>query len=286
VPVSLDRARAFVLSNARTLDRRRFEYHFADGPADAVVSALGAYRNPDGGFGHALEADLRTSDSQPLFCEVGLAALHEVGARRHPWAAAACDFLEDVALPAGQVRTILPSAHAAPRAKHWEADNWTEDWPNPTAGIAGHLHSLGVEHRWLDAATVWLWERIAGPPITEAHDLLGVTRFLAHVPDRERAAPALAKVMAWLPGAAYFLPEPSDDYGVTALQFAPTPDAPTRPFFDARHIEAHLDALERAQQPDGGWPITFTPPSEAAVWEWRGVWTVDALRTLKAWGRI
>ena len=38
---------------------------FEDGPAEPVIEALRGYRNPDGGFGHALEPDVRCPSSQP-----------------------------------------------------------------------------------------------------------------------------------------------------------------------------------------------------------------------------
>ena len=46
------------------------------------------------------------------------------------------------------------------------------------------------------------------------------------------------------------------------------------------------DHLLRNQQPGGGWPITWEPPSEAATLEWRGVVTLQALRTLTSYGRV
>ena len=51
-------------------------------------------------------------------------------------------------------------------------------------------------------------------------------------------------------------------------------------------IAGHLDRLERDQQGDGGWAITWEPPSPAAVFEYRGVQTLWALRVLRAYGRI
>jgi hypothetical protein len=51
-------------------------------------------------------------------------------------------------------------------------------------------------------------------------------------------------------------------------------------------LAAHLDRLERDQQPDGGWPITWEPPGDAAVLEWRGIVTLDALRALVSYGRL
>jgi hypothetical protein len=52
-----DRARAFIYRNARPLDIARFQYHFENGSKDAVLTALAAYQNEDGGFGHALGPD-------------------------------------------------------------------------------------------------------------------------------------------------------------------------------------------------------------------------------------
>jgi len=59
-----------------------------------------------------------------------------------------------------------------------------------------------------------------------------------------------------------------------------------RNLFADGQIGAALDHLLRNQQPDGGWPITWEPPSEAATLEWRGVVTLQALRTLTSYGRV
>jgi hypothetical protein len=79
---------------------------------------------------------------------------------------------------------------------------------------------------------------------------------------------------------------PVRTYGLTPLHFAPAPDSPLRRLFDDAVIEAHLDDLAGRQQNDGGWPIHWAPPEGAATDEWRGRWTLDALRTLRAYGRI
>ena len=44
--------------------------------------------------------------------------------------------------------------------------------------------------------------------------------------------------------------------------------------------------LLRRQQPDGGWPITWDAPGPAAICEWRGRWTLEAISTLVAYGTI
>ena len=60
-----DAAAGFLTAGARVLDRRVFQRLFSGGAAEPVRDAVAAYRNADGGFGHALEPDLRTPASQP-----------------------------------------------------------------------------------------------------------------------------------------------------------------------------------------------------------------------------
>ena len=65
MPIDRAAAETFIWSAARLVDRHRYALLFADGPAEPVVDALRGYRNEDGGFGHALEPDLRAPSSQP-----------------------------------------------------------------------------------------------------------------------------------------------------------------------------------------------------------------------------
>jgi hypothetical protein len=51
-------------------------------------------------------------------------------------------------------------------------------------------------------------------------------------------------------------------------------------------IEAHLDHLLASQRPDGGWTVNFPAFTEAAGLEWRAWATVQALRVLRAYGRL
>src|SRR6478609_9161732 len=75
----LARAEHFVWLTARVLEQRRFAYHFLGGDADAVETALAAYRNDDDGYGHALEPDLRGPVSQPLHTAHALRVLDSIG---------------------------------------------------------------------------------------------------------------------------------------------------------------------------------------------------------------
>jgi hypothetical protein len=79
MPIDHAAAENFIWSAARLVDRHRYSVLFADGPAELVVEALRGYRNPDGGFGHALEPDLRCPASQPAPTLYALEILNEAG---------------------------------------------------------------------------------------------------------------------------------------------------------------------------------------------------------------
>jgi hypothetical protein len=84
----------------------------------------------------------------------------------------------------------------------------------------------------------------------------------------------------------FHLDPDAQGYGLTPLAIAPRADSRWRALFTDAQIDGHLDRLIKAQQEDGGWPISWEPPSEGALWEWRGVVTLAALRTLTSYGRI
>ena len=61
-----EKARLFIGRNARPLDMARWQYHFENGSQSAVMAALAAYQNADGGFGHGLEPDAWNPNSSPI----------------------------------------------------------------------------------------------------------------------------------------------------------------------------------------------------------------------------
>jgi hypothetical protein len=97
-----------VWRTARLIDRHRFAHLFLGGDRAPVLAALAAYQNPDGGFGNALEPDLRGPASQPETAEVAFWVLDEVGAMDHPMVAAACDWLVSASTSEGGLPFVLP----------------------------------------------------------------------------------------------------------------------------------------------------------------------------------
>ena len=287
MPASLAAGREFVRREARPVEQRLVAALFEHAPPAGVTRAIEAYRNDDGGFGHGLEPDKRCPASQPVDTSLALSLLARAGASADGILDGACSFLESVADERGAVPMALRSVLDYPHAEHWDGAWPYEPSVWATASAAGWLHALGARHPWLDRATAFSLDTLEREAPDDAHAIREVLVFLDHAPDRERADRIRPSIAAALPAAAHFLADAaSDEYGLSPLEYAPTPRSPGRALFSDEQIEAHLDRLESEQQADGGWPIRWDPPSEASRLEWRGDWTVRALATLRAYGRL
>src|SRR4029453_317625 len=182
--INLSMAENFIWSNARLLDRLRFAYHFKGGAAPAVVAALQAYQNPDGGFGNALEPDLRGPVSQPQPVEFALHVLDEIGAMRDPMVQRSLAYLVTITPTDGGGPFALPVGDEYPRAPWWNTGPEPPAAVNPTAAIAGLLHKQRVEHAWLAPATEFAWRAIEADQVRGGYDYLAIFTFLEHVPHR------------------------------------------------------------------------------------------------------
>jgi len=280
-----DRARNFIYTHARLLERLLFEVEFEAADPEAVGQLISAYQNPDGGLGHALEPDFRCPESQPLFVEIGLEALQLAGLRDRSLSLSLCSFLGSVSDAAGLVPFLLESALRWSHASHM-----TQIGPpdlNPTAGVCGLLHYQGVEHPWLARATRACCELLLQDPPREAHALRSAARLVEYLPDRQMAEDLAERIAVALPEASFFIPHaPVTTYGLTPLHFATSPGSRWRRLFTQDQIDGHLADLLDRQQEDGGWPISWEAPGPASRSEWRGRWTLEALSVLVAYGRI
>ena len=283
----LETAAGFIWRTGRLIDRYRFAHLFLGGDRGPVLAALAAYQNPDGGFGNALEPDLRGPASQPEPVEVAFRVLDEVGAMDHPMVAAACDWLVTASTPEGGVPFVLPTALEHPRAPWWQTEPDPPAGLVPTAAIAGLLHKHRVDHPWLAGATAFTWRAIDAMGQTNPYEVRSVLPFLDHVPDRARAEAAFRRVGALTLEQGLVALDPAAEGDVhTPLDFAPTPDTMARRLFADEVIEAHLDRLAAGQRPDGGWTVGFPAFTEAAGLEWRAFATVHSLAVLRANGRL
>ena len=281
----LQAAQDFVYNHARLLERHRLAALLGEAGPEPVVQTLRAYRNPDGGFGNAIEPDMRAPVSQPVGAHTALEILHEVGAHDAELSGGAADWLTTITRDDGGIPFCLPSAADYPRNPIWQpADSSSLI---QTSANAAALHALGVRHPWLDTADEFLWGRIeqldlatADNDIGAGYDVRFAITFLNATPEADRADAALDAMAPHI--HRFVATEPAGGDVQTPLDVAPRPDSRARRLFTDSQIEAHLDALEQAQHPDGGWMFGWDQWNPTATTEWRGVLTLLSLRVLRA----
>lgn len=121
--MDLNAAISFVQTHGRVLDRRRLGLLLGDGSPGDVLAALDAYRNPDGGYGWALEPDQRSATSQPVAAMHALEVLADIRDTKSRRPVELCEWLSGHTLPDGGVPFGLPCSDTAGSAPHWvEAD--------------------------------------------------------------------------------------------------------------------------------------------------------------------
>jgi hypothetical protein len=282
--VDLPAATRFVQSTARLLERHRLAHLLGEAGPEPVVRTLYAYRNDDGGFGNAIEPDMRAPSSQPVGIHTALEILDEVGVRDDTLIRGAADWLTTITRDDGGIAFCLPDVVDYPRNPIWRPAD--ESSIIQTAANAAALHTLGVEHPWLDGADAFIWRWIDAldlhdtePTPGTGYEVRFAVTFLNAHPDEARAnatldalAPDVTKVVATEPGGDVQTP----------LEFAPFPHSRARRMFDQADIDRHLEALAAEQKDDGGWMFGWDEWNPAATLEWRGVLTVHSLRILRS----
>ncbi|MFC5730988.1 MULTISPECIES: hypothetical protein [Nocardioides] len=281
--IDLHAAFQFLEANARILDRHRAAALLADGPTAPVLDALRPYQNPDGGFGHALEPDIRCPASQPASTLAALEVLAEINVMDTDLTLGAVEWLASIANSDGGLPTVLPSAEGHPRGP------WMQ--PSATSGfltfaVAARLWHLGVDHAWLDKATEWCWHQIDTDEAPGGYTVKFALQFLDSVPNPVRASSAVERLRAAIRADGTVPVEGGiEDEKIAPLDLSPFPGAPSRSLFTDEQVSNDLDRLEAGQLDDGGWDFDFLHWSPAQSVEWRGLATIHAVSTLRLHGR-
>jgi hypothetical protein len=292
-----EEAQEFIKTRARPLDARLFEFLFEGGPADAVLSELATYQNPDGGFGHGIEADFRSPVSSPMATSVGLQYGVAVNAGAgHPIVQYAIRYLLGTYDTAADYWPATSKAvNAAPHAPWWHVEEIKPpdeaNWPNPSAELAGYLH------RYASLVPCDSLERVrrrARRSLEHSDTFEGLFRY--NLLCWQRAAADLPAdfrdaVYARIKATFEKYPYTAENYAeVEVIWLAPTPEAVL-----ARHdpdaVNAQLNATITRQAEDGGWWPTWQWGQYEETWprarqEWAGKLTVETLHTLRSYGKI
>lgn len=283
-PMNFEKAANFIWENGRLLERRLFEYFFQGVSKSHVLNALQAYQNEDGGFGHALEPDVRTPESQPLYVEFALRTLYEAKIKDADLAYKVCDYVSQIADLNEGIVTLTPSSRHYPRALHWNNPASEQASFSRLTSIVGLLNWQGIQHPWLEQAVKVCLKHIQSTRCDDAHILLNAFCLLESLPQTEEIQTLYAKLADDLYQPNFFCSEaPPKNYGLTPLDFAFVPDSYCRKMFSEQTIRDHLEVLDSQQEEDGGWEISWEPPGEMARLEWRAYRTLKCILTLESY---
>ncbi|MFE0417103.1 hypothetical protein [Streptomyces tendae] len=293
----LARAEHFVWLTARVLEQRLFAYHFRGGDPDPVETALEAYRNEDGGYGHALEPDLRGPVSQPLHTACALRVLDAVGRCGGQRAERLCRYLTSVSTPDGALPVTRASRTGYPAAPFVPV---VADPPGEllvTGPVVGLLHRNEVWHAWLFRATDFCWQAVESLASPHPYEVEAAMTFLDAAPDRPRAQAAADRLgrLVREQGLVVLDPDGLDACPVPSGRapgehrfphdYARDPRSLARAWFTDDEMARSLDFLAAGQEGDGGWPVRRRRWAPVPALETRGRVTLDALCTLRAYGR-
>lgn len=292
-------AQGFLEATARPLELARFRRAFLGAPTEAVLDALGGYRNDDGGFGHALDPDLRTPESSVLCTSIALQILGSLEVTEHALVSGSLGFLM-ANLDRQQCgwRIIPPTAESSPRAPWWYQKGREEHFDafslNPTAEILGYLFDYReqVDEQTLSAVSARVWQELDRAAELTMHELLCCLRLYRTngLPETYRGQ-LYARLDPLIKGAVACDAEDWEGYSLRPLQVANSPESP---FFAGLRdaVAENLDYEIASQSADGSWTPTWSwDDSFPEAWaeaqaEWAGVITVDKLLTLRRFGRI
>lgn len=305
-PEQSRRAREFLKTEARPLDRALFEHRFEGAPAHHVLVELAQYQNEDGGFGHALEPDVRTPSSSALATGIGLSVLKELECSSdHVMVTSAVRFLRHTFDEQTQVWRVIPQdANDYPHAPWWHDDGgslartFDSYLVIPRTQIVALLHrySALVPATWLEAvteATVTAVETLEDNTFGGGGDALRYALDLAEtesLPQRfkNRLRPRLRELTTRVVCRD---PQEWSGYCATPLKIAPTQQSVVADtLWD--DLQTHLDYAIEHQSSEGTWDPTWTwddlyPEAwKEARLEWRGHLTLETLTTLRVYRRI
>ena len=297
---ALKAARKFLQTQGRPLELTRYDYVFGDASQSDVLEALVKFQNKDGGFGNALEPDLRAPESSALctsiafqlFRELSIPTTHELPSR-------AKDFLVKTFDAARQYwRSIPEEAEMSPRAPWWYQSGRMEKFDefslNPTAEILGYLYEYGQQAptEILTSVCSRVLSELQKLDKIEMHDLLCCLRLFqtsalpVHYRDQVEG-----RIRQLIGDTVSCDPQAWRGYSLRPLQVASTPESPFVAGLEEA-VAANLDYEISAQNADGSWTPTWswddTYPDEweKAKTEWSGVITIEKLLTLQRFGRI
>ena len=287
------KARDFILTNARMVERRLFHFYFENGDVEGVFHAVYAYRNSDGGFGHGMEPDTASPESQPLFSVMALETLDEVGyLDSHLILNDFMPYFKSITTDKGGIPWMLKPKSEYPCSEHFKT---VKEWAalSTTSSLLGILEKYKIDIPWMKKAEEFVWQEIERIKGKHVFCYLCVPRYLQYLQfskNKIKTEKTIKNLKKWILEDGVLCKDINDDgwglYGKPhSLNYASSPTGILNSIFSKEIINSDLDELIKRQKKDGRWD-TWYGISEGTKLEWAGIQTLSTLKILKNYNRI
>lgn len=276
-----------LVRNARFLDVARWNYHFENGSHTAVLKALYAYQNADGGFGHGLEPDNQLPASTPVATWFAIEVLREL------------DFPEEASGMIDKVvaylvntkdfdglrwRATVKGNDYHPCAPWWKFQEDDGFGYNPTAALLGFLlrfappasNARTIAESTLDAMLPAVMADDYTPGPHEVANFVTLREDLEAFGMEDRFPDRLyGKLLSWVEGAidkdtALY----RDDYYYISPDLFIKSKKGALYEMNREICSFYVDFIEASVPNDGTWPVNWTwgeePLPPDVLRDWRG----------------
>jgi hypothetical protein len=292
-----DSARAFLLDKARPVERALFRCIFESGPIGDVTQAMSEFQNEDGGYGHGLEADLRTPLSSVLCTNFAMDYWRMIGAEPSLVRSALAFLVGEFDKNLRFWRFLPDGAQQWPHAPWWSVERQNDERDrvgvNPKFETLSHLFAYR--------------ELVADFPVDEILD-----ESLAMLPTKHEGLSKndieccvklveaegisllhrdmlLERLNDWIPKLIERNPNKWAEYCLQPLDVVTSKESPFFNLFED-DVETALEYRISHQTPVGSWEPnwnwygSFPHEWERAKLEWTGAITLKTLCLLQSFG--
>jgi hypothetical protein len=291
-PIQLNKVQTYLENNARPIDLALYKFHFRGGTVQEVLDELKKYQNDDGGFGNAIEPDLRLPQSTALATWAAFKIMNEVSTP------ASNDILRRTLTyltnSYDENRTgwaiVRPEVDNYPHAPWWgyKAAMSGFGWGNPSAELLGFLIKYGDSKtaNLVDALTKKAIARIKEVEPSDFHEIFNFKALyeLAGEELRELKTPLEQLILK----SASTNPNEWKEYTAPPLRFILSPTDTFAHLFKKDVINKNLQFLLESMvdhnhwEPNWDWSSTFPNDWHMAKKEWCSQLTVRNLLVLKS----
>ena len=269
-------ARQFVYRNGALFERALFAWLFDGGSLAHLHQCIRCYKNPDGGYGHGLEHDVKAPHSNPLALEYLLGLMRHCEIPPGDLLNGCADWVEAQMEADGTLRNP-PETRDYPLAPWWDKDGGQNQPDSITANLirfdAATPSLVEKTKRWVMAnlslesirANEWLFMAY------HAHDFFFAIDDFPQLEAHRRAT--IDNIAA----CAATMPEEQCD---SIFAFAPRPDSMIAKALPPGLLAGCLDHVATSQREDGGWRDQHDLP------QWYPMTTINALLALRRYGRL